>query len=161
MEAAVGFIVYGISAISIGSIGLIIGKGSSILGIRAISYHFIYKSCKKIIKKGIMERDFHILTDGIRQLKNFDIKFQTNKTTKIFRLFNINEEIISDIRLFNKFYKISNYDFMTEKQRQDIVNRYMDDNELSVIDPNRVFDEFFNKSDEISELDNIIENITD
>jgi hypothetical protein len=108
-----------------------------------------------------MERDFHILTDGIRQLKNFDIKFQTNKTTKIFRLFNINEEIISDIRLFNKFYKISNYDFMTEKQRQDIVNRYMDDNELSVIDPNRVFDEFFNKSDEISELDNIIENITD
>jgi hypothetical protein len=152
MAAVLALVIYGASEISVGSMGILAGRGSSMLGVRAISYHVFLKRCKKTIKKGIITRDFEMVNDAVRQFKNFDLKHNTDKLLKMYKLYNLSDEIVGDVRLFNKFYKITVYDYMSIQERQAIVERYITEHELSIIDNERCIDDFFNNtSDNITE----------
>ena len=137
--------------------GAAILRGSSVLGVKAISYHIQYKKCKKLIKKGIYDRDYKTLCEGIRLLKNFDIKYQTNKVNKIFHMYNIDDNIIDDENDFNKFYQISMYDKLTDDVIQQIVNRYAEERELSIIAPDRFYEAIQRMSSD-SDEENTTEN---
>ena len=138
--------------------GAAILRGSSVLGVKAISYHIQYKKCKKLIKKGIYDRDYKTLEVIEHAVEGFvDIKYQTNKVNKIFHMYNIDDNIIDDENDFNKFYQISMYDKLTDDVIQQIVNRYAEERELSIIAPDRFYEAIQRMSSD-SDEENTTEN---
>ena len=143
------------TGLSVGSIG-VVAKGCGTFGIKAWSYHSSYRKAKKKIKNGILNGEFGLLNAGIRSLKNFDAKYNTDKVEKIYFLYNINDEIAEKESAFMERYNLRLYDKLTKEQIEEVVNEHIKENELTLIDTSKSINEYF-----LKKTDSNITNLTD
>lgn len=116
-----------ISGISFGA------KVSGIFGMKVLKKHFEYKRAKRKIKKGIIRRDYRKFSEGVDLLKAYDINYREERMQYIMKLFNLNNKILNDEISFNRFYQISLYEKLTQEELMEIVEKYADEHELSVV----------------------------
>ena len=109
------------------------GKISSLFGLKLIKKYSEYRRAKRKMKKGIMRRDYRKFIEGVDLLKIYDINYRDEKLQNIMKLYNLNNKILEDEMIFNRFYQISLYEKLSNDELMDIVEKYAEENEMSVI----------------------------
>jgi len=110
-----------------------IGKISGVFGLKILKRYSEYKRAKRKIKKGIIRRDYRKFMEGVDILKSYDINYREEKMQYIMKLYNLNNKILLDEFEFNRFYQISLYEKLSEEELLEIVNKYAEENEMSVV----------------------------
>lgn len=127
-----------VGSIIISSLSLKLLKSPTKCLLKLTTYKIRKRQYKKLLKKGILERDFNNVSNAVRLFKNLDITYETDNIAKIYKLYNINEEIAFNEQKFNHFYKINVYDRLTEEEIRNIVDNYCVEKSVSIVDTFRM-----------------------
>lgn len=126
-----------IAGITIGSMATMrIAKSPSKIAFKYLKYKLRKKHQKRLLKNAIYERDYDAFFAAINNLKNIDNQYESNNIERIYRIFNINEEIVNSREKFNKFYNVNVYSQLSPEDIQNIVDNYCQENSVSIVDPN-------------------------
>lgn len=96
-----------------------------------LMYYYHKKRYYNKIKKAILERQFESLNKYVSKLKAFDLKHETSKHKKIYKLYNLTDEIVNNKREFNIFYNLSSINL-------ELIEEYAKEHSLTIVHNNTI-----------------------